>query len=366
MQMPKKQGKRVLTVSKKMKIHLVSPEEGAITDPLQKFYLSMEEEPGTGDFASHAQGPAGKDAPNSLPQDRSLPAPVVFRWRTDPAAGGSINYRILLSGCSGSAHEQCLQNITGNRAEVLHLHAATRYRWRVEAYCNGQKQAESPIGAFTTNGALPRWISVPGITNVRDIGGWKLPRNKRVRQGMVYRSSEMNCHLAITEEGSRVLLDELGIKTDLDIRAEEPYPALDMNRADWVNIPVRPYGEIFCPEQQESYRRIFELFAEQGRYPVLFHCWGGADRAGTLAFLLNGLLGVRLEDLAHDYELTTLSIWGPRSRQSPEFAGILEGLSEYAPSESIHIQIEKYLLSAGLNPGCIGTIREILNKSISE
>ena len=41
--------------------------------------------------------------------------------------------------------------------------------------------------------------------------------------------------------------------------------------------------------------------------PVYFHCIYGADRTGTLAFLLESLLGVGENELAKDYELTSFS-----------------------------------------------------------
>ena len=40
---------------------------------------------------------------------------------------------------------------------------------------------------------------------------------------------------------------------------------------------------------------------------VYYHCFGGADRTGTVGFLLNGLLGVSYTDLVIDFELTSYS-----------------------------------------------------------
>ena len=38
---------------------------------------------------------------------------------------------------------------------------------------------------------------------------------------------------------------------------------------------------------------------------MYFHCIGGADRTGTLAFLIEALLGVNEGDMSKDYELTS-------------------------------------------------------------
>ena len=40
---------------------------------------------------------------------------------------------------------------------------------------------------------------------------------------------------------------------------------------------------------------------------IFFHCFGGADRTGTVAFLVEALLGVSESDMSKDYELTTYS-----------------------------------------------------------
>ena len=47
---------------------------------------------------------------------------------------------------------------------------------------------------------------------------------------------------------------------------------------------------------------------------IYFHCSAGADRAGTTAYLLEGLLGVDDETRYQDYELTTLSGRADRTR----------------------------------------------------
>ena len=46
------------------------------------------------------------------------------------------------------------------------------------------------------------------------------------------------------------------------------------------------------------------------------HCAGGADRTGTVCFLLEALCGVSLEDAEIEYELTSFSPVGMRHRNS--------------------------------------------------
>lgn len=50
---------------------------------------------------------------------------------------------------------------------------------------------------------------------------------------------------------------------------------------------------------------------------VYLHCVGGADRTGTLAFLIEALVGVSESDLSKDYELTSFDGSHTRRRSDP-------------------------------------------------
>jgi len=52
---------------------------------------------------------------------------------------------------------------------------------------------------------------------------------------------------------------------------------------------------------QQAIRAIIGYLSE-GK-AVCFHCAGGADRTGSLAFLIEALLGVSESDMSKDYEL---------------------------------------------------------------
>jgi protein-tyrosine phosphatase len=338
-------------------VTLLQPVNGSVTAPLQRYRWPAEVEGGNADEAS-----ASWDALEETSEDRSVPAPVVFVWEATVPASKGVQYEFTISSNRDLKDPLTLSGLTHPRAEVSHLHLGTRYFWKAEARANGTTLAESPVGNFTTSSATPRWIEVPGITNVRDLGGWPLPGGNRVRQGRVYRSSEMNRHVEITDEGTRVLLDDLGIRTDLDLRGVggEALPALDPDRVRWINVPIRPYECIADDEGRLRYLEVFRVFADPANYPILFHCWGGADRAGTVALLLSALLGVSRDDLICDYELTSLSIWGPRLRSSDEFTALLDALRSFGPDADINEQAENYLLTIGITADEITGIRSCL------
>jgi protein-tyrosine phosphatase len=346
-------------------IELIEPKDKSVTRPLQRHGWPLREE-------KAGERPFGPDEPALAPifwddieivaEDRSFPEAVVFAWRIPAVRERPLAYDLLISRNEDLRDARIVPDLRRSRVSVFHLHIGTRYFWKVIARHQGLEVAQSQVWSFVTHAAPPRWIAVPGITNVRDMGGWPLPGGRIVRQGLIYRSSEMNSHVEITEEGKRILIEELGIRTDLDLRGntEDARPVLDTRRVEWIHVSVQPYDAIGDARHQDGYRRVFEVLADAAKYPLLFHCWGGADRAGTVAFLLSALLGKNREHLFRDYELTSLSIWGLRSRWSVECQSLLRALEPYDEGGNINRQVENYLRFIGIPAAHADRIREIL------
>jgi protein-tyrosine phosphatase len=66
-------------------------------------------------------------------------------------------------------------------------------------------------------------------------------------------------------------------------------------------------AELYCSllvNSQDSFKRVFEVFADSRFRRCLFHCTAGKDRTGVTAMLLLGLAGVDDEEIVADYTLT--------------------------------------------------------------
>jgi hypothetical protein len=340
-------------------IQLLKPAHQSTTERLQAFEWPQQPEPSSEQTTS-ADSSFQWDALEVISGDRSMPRPVSFAWECIPTASQSTVYDLLLSTDSAFADPLVLGDIPEPCSDVVNLQIGSRYFWKIIARDGDSVLAVSPVWEFTTHTSPPRCLLVPGITNVRDIGGWRLPGNRRIRQGLIYRSSEMNGHVDITNEGRQVLIGELGIRTDIDLRGsnEAPRAVLDPAMVKWIHIPISPYGHMVEDDWREGYRQIFAIFADPSAYPILFHCWGGCDRGGTVAFLLNALLGLELTSLIHDYELSSLTIWGERSQQSEKFKSLLGALLPFADGkDDVGTQAENYLRSIGVTAEEIASIR---------
>ena len=297
--------------------------------------------------------------------DLTLPPSLIFVWK-----GGVEQAVFQLSQNEDFATiEREEPSIAINEyfvATVSSLLPGARYFWRIVApYGTPLSETHS----FAVRFELPRWILAPKLTNVRDCGGWKTMEGKRIRFGMLYRGAQFEPwtwaehRSPLDSEGERMLFDVLGIRTELDLRGGGK-PAIERTALRWVNYPVSAYcwsdDGIFTPEQMANYARIFELLADAEAYPIYFHCQGGGDRTGTLAFILGAALGVPEEDLLTDYELSTLSLSGERTRFSTAWRTFRERLDREYPSDTLQGQAISYLHACGLSDGTLAKIRSTI------
>lgn len=145
--------------------------------------------------------------------------------------------------------------------------------------------------------------------NVRDMGGWHADGGT-IAYGKLYRGAQLE---GITNNGKNIFLNDLGISIDLDLRrtksdgSERPSDVLNLGVNGYENIPTLKFFDNgsgnTCDLYQMAIRDIINWLGE-GK-PVYFHCAGGADRTGSLSFLIEALLGVSESDLSKDYELTS-------------------------------------------------------------
>lgn len=183
-----------------------------------------------------------------------------------------------------------------------------------------------------------RFITMDKGYNYRDLGGWKTETGKKINYGKIYRGARTN---EFTEKDVTVLRDFLHIKSEIDLRNLSDDGGQNSSilgdNANYLKAPISQYsyilpsfslnGRTFDTNSPAEIKRIFDFLADENNYPLFFHCNAGADRTGTLAFLLCGSLGVSLDDLTRDFELTSFSKGGVRFRgkmQQPFEYGIMQ------------------------------------------
>lgn len=166
-------------------------------------------------------------------------------------------------------------------------------------YYNNVPNANTPFAGTSVAGTLNpldqvRWINSK-TNNMRDLGGWACDGGT-VRYGLLYRSGELNA------QDESLLIEELGINTECDLTADGT-PAFPGKMRYIGHTSYAMYSLANTEAWRVNLRGIFE--AVQYGDPVVFHCSMGADRTGTLACVLEGLLGMSQSDIDKDYELTS-------------------------------------------------------------
>ena len=181
-----------------------------------------------------------------------------------------------------------------------------------------------------------RWIRTSAgasAWNVRDLGGWACDGGT-VKYGLLIRGGKL------TAADRAVLVGEMGIQHDLDLRGREGGGSDD--EPDMTESPLG-IDVWYTRTQQYTWYALTPVATWQAylrcvidavthREPVYFHCTAGADRTGTLACMLEGLLGMSQSDIDKDYELTTFysgsgSDAAARRRNESDWKGLINAIN---------------------------------------
>ena len=253
--------------------------------------------------------PARRDYPNSV----GIPL----------APNNATRYRIILSSAEDMSNAK---TSTGRLTDGKLLYLPNLLPQHTYYYEILAGDVTVGKGKFHTDGHL-RMIYAPSIDNIRDMGGWQTIDGRYIRYGLIYRGGEFNgSHTATTAAIKRVR--DLGVTAEIDLRIDYEQEAgksvFGFSAAAgtfYFANAMDCYVENLS--SQDSYNRwksAFNLIIKTLRKggSIYFHCRIGADRTGMLSLLLEGLLGVPRDQSNKNYELTTLSPSGLRTRDTQD------------------------------------------------
>ena len=241
------------------------------------------------------------------------PLPVMLSWE-----GGRAT-RILLSTSPLFEDAREVATDADSPVSIYNLVPGVDYYYRI---LDGEKVLKQ--GGVTPVGPLRMISTYPGserprraVYNMRDLGGWRTADGRQhIAYGKVYRGSNID-NLNADPFAKDLFLKELGISVDFDLRGykgDENDPHVD--GLTYYQLPLRKNFEGGTGQTERLYKKALRQiigWLDEGRV-VYFHCAAGADRTGTLAFLIEALLGVGESDLSKDFELTTFDKRDKRTR----------------------------------------------------
>lgn len=209
------------------------------------------------------------------------------------------------------------------------------YYWFVYGNSTGKCSA---VDTFTVINTPVRYITAGNVINMRDLGGQTNTEGDRVKYELIYRGAALDEYTSHIDDTARGVFNYLGIKSEIELRggSQHNFTGFDENNANAYYVKGAMYQEILTAdaEQRGQYKTVFEAMADKSNYPFYFHCSAGADRTGTLAYLIYGLLGISYDDIRPEYELTSFSAIGKRT------GDLYSG--NYSLDETNRLMIEQY------------------------
>ena len=166
-------------------------------------------------------------------------------------------------------------------------------------------------------------------------------------------------------EGERgeYIRTRFGIKTDIDLRSKGECFGMTGSplgpTVRWVHAPSCAYERMQSQGARDQFAKTFRVLLDKANYPVVFHCIAGQDRTGSVAFILNALLGVEQDELYKDWEFTAFHNWNPKFNHGDRFWKLVKVFDAY-PGETINERVEGYVRSLGFTAAEIDGFREFM------
>lgn len=300
-------------------------EGGMLENEIVEAYIKEVTYP-DGDY-SYSEMPDYRNRTGYTSPRRDQPRPVVVKWNIpEKAAYRSYSISVTDGQDISVMYEASLKE---NKVDVWNLIPGRHYVVTLFGNMAGSGIKEKlETAEFNTSGQV-RMIYAPSMNNIRDLGGWKSAvykhadgTPKTIVYGRLYRGSEMDYQHSATIEDMDMLKSRLRIGADADFRSDK----------ECEGIVCSPLGTDF-PYYRESLSGYSSALKKNGHAKefkwmlshlkegrnVYFHCISGADRTGTMGFLIEGVLGVSESDQSKDYELTSLYTERSRKEGDPEY-----------------------------------------------
>ena len=387
-------------------IELVAPTNNAVVRQLH----SVQREYAKAPWAQCEKYFDGAKNAQKLRSRTSMPVPIKLKWN-----GSAKEYQVTLRRLP-DGKVVFDQTVATNCVAVDSLDIATEWEWTVSA------GTDRLVSRFKTEDLLPRLVRMTGSNNCRDIGGRVGLGGHRIRQGLVYRTAGLNSNAPVeyykTDEilelekkgelkkmghagralhrklknGEKIsshasknrlvkrkrfapgkrrftdaevarILKTYGIRSDIDLRSDDECYGMTGSplgpTVTWFHYSYSAYSGAFTTNGMAITKKVFDVFMDEKNYPIVFHCIGGADRTGTVAMLLEALLGVSEEDLWRDYLTTGFVGVVSDANHKRMFGDAVKKLKEY-PGETLADKAEAFFLKLGFTKDDVQRLRERL------
>ena len=234
-------------------------------------------------------------------------------------------------------------------------------------YYNEVPNVETPFSADSAAGTLKpldalRWINAGADSqgnsfcpNMRDLGGWPCDGGK-VRYGLLFRCGQPTIY------ARSVLVDQLHIQRELDLQGQD-LTRTTSAMGDDIDYCRPPQYQWYTIADKAIWKEILTFLFDGARYgrPTIFHCSAGADRTGTVACIVEALLGVSQSNIDKDYELTSFftgtdTDLHARRRNESEWSGLINQINAL-PGSTFRDKVVGWVATMGFTAEEINAFR---------
>lgn len=229
--------------------------------------------------------------------------PVGF----DTGTGEQVN--VYLSDSSRTKGAQ-VDYAKGSNGVIYNLIPDQIYLWELDS-------DPTNVYGYVRSIGERRIVEAGDVRNVRDLGGMPVDSDGdgmvdgQLAYGRLVRGIKLESNSSVTE------LVNLGITEQFDLRSSSDanssayklssVSGKKFHQIEAQNYFIDPNGATQTEREYYQWTRNAVTYAMQevvAGENVYFHCRLGADRTGSVAYMLEGLLGVPEEDRIQDYELS--------------------------------------------------------------
>lgn len=188
-----------------------------------------------------------------------------------------------------------------------------------------------------------RTINASNISNFRDLGGWTTEEGTTIKYGKIYRSASSD---RLSDETIKIL----NLKRVVDLRGSGEVSIKIGASLKSIRqiISITQYSTAEFSKVRIAITEIMNSIVENKN--VLFNCAIGRDRTGSVAFIIEGILGVTLENRQRDYEISYFTI-GQKIRTDASFQNLINQFNKYEKTRYDQERFINWYLSTSSNKG---------------
>lgn len=242
-----------------------------------------------------------------------------------------------------------------------------------------------------------RTLELDGLTNFRDLGGYRARDGRTTRWRTLFRADGLGQLTAVGLDQLR----ELSLRTVVDLRTAreidergrfpvDDHPVvfhhisvldqtwdLDEARRQALEPPAflhQAYSRML-DDAADRFAAAITVLADTDAVPAVFHCAAGKDRTGLLAALVLGAIGVDRDTIVADYALTqnAMDVFLARAEADPEMGATIadvprsffsahpEGMRRVLDDlERDHGSVRRYVHSIGVAADVLDHLDDLL------